>query len=142
MRNNTMCGIDITVTHKTKNGTAEINQEAKLTANEYTLLRDVEKFFDDLKSVSRLIRRVMKQNDEIKITFWRCSRVDNYIINEREARYKGYGSDLAENEGCYLVDSRDNAEYDFWLDGSADLFQYLRNFCDEQYYWNKHKRPI
>lgn len=125
-----------------KNSRQIITLEAKLVNSANTRLSELQSFLETLRKITLALRKIAKNDLSFHLHFGRCDIIEGKITHRRYADYDGWGSDLIENEGCYLTDSRGNRAADYWLDIDNDLFDSIMEFSDNVYYWDMDWREI
>ena len=133
---------------RSKNGTTTTTEREASLICDCVSMCNILAFFDDLNAITKQIRKAVKQNAYITITFGRYEFTDNpggrLIKNERTASGSIYGDDLGEGGGMYLDDTTGRSEAAFWLDcaGGATLAENFKAFDNSAYYHNREGRYL
>ena len=118
-----------TITHK----------EAGLYLRSDSDFGQIMRFFDDLNGITKALRKAVKQNSFVTITFGRYvseTTEEGYskLTEERCATGSKYAQEIAEEGGLYLYDEQHRTEADFWLDMNSTLAEQFKAFDDRYYY--------
>ena len=125
-----------------KNSKQITTLEAKIVNSANTRLSDWQEFFEALRKITIALRRIARNDLSFYLAFGRYDTIKGYMTHERFATFEGSGGYLVENEGCYLTDSRSDSAADYWLDINTDLFESVKEFSDNVYYWDMERREI
>ena len=126
--------VTVEITNIGRNCKNTLELFARLTTGKYFDLNDVLKFLDDLKKITKAMRKA-SADSSITIAFSRYTHDETGMRERRTASNTITAAEMLDNGGVYLVDEYGNAEADYWLDVNSDLLEALREFSDADWYF-------
>lgn len=134
--------VELEYTILRKNSKQITTLKARLVNSANTRLSEWQEFLETLRKITLALRKIARNGLSFRLAFGRYDVIEGYMTHRRYAQFDGSGDFLMEDEGCYLEDSRDDRAADYWLDINTDLFESVKEFSDNVYYWDMDRRKI